>query len=510
MRISRLFLTISLTAFTTALLAGCEVGPDFQSPPAPFVGNYEATPLPSSTESSDDPSGAPQKFLIAKDISATWWEIFHSAPLNELIQNALKVNPDIAAAQAALRVAQENTRASEGALFPQLSGDFSSVRQKTSSASNNNLAPSSIYTLHTASLNVSYGLDLFGGTRRQIEELSAQEDYQRFELEATYLTLTSNIVTTAIQEASLRGQINATNKIADEQTHQLELVKQQFELGGVAKSAVLLQQAALQQTKATLPELKRQLAVLRHQLSVLGGQFPNKEPGASFDLSSLHLPQDLPVSLPSKLVAQRPDVQEAEANLHVASAAIGVAEANRLPQIALNADIGSVATKLQKLFTPGGGLWAFGASGTETLFDAGTLEHEEDAAKAAYDVATAQYRKTVLTAFQNVADALHALQSDAETLKAQVEYEKASADSLQLAQAQFEAGATNYLTLLIAEETEQQAKIALVKAEAQRYSDTAALFQALGGGWWNRHQDITQNTSPDPLDASPVVQKEEE
>ena len=486
---SRLPLTLSSLALTTTLITGCAVGPDFQRPDRPDASSYETTPAPGATASADSEHGDAQKLLTDRDIPHEWWGLFHSEPLNQLIKNALTANPDVAAAQAALRVAEENTAAETGQLFPTITGSFNSQRQKTSGNSNGGKFSGSIFNLHTATVSVGYGLDVFGGTRRQIEQSEAVEEYQRFELEATYLTLTSNLVASAIQEASLRGQIAATEKIIDDQSSQLNLIKQQFELGGVAKSAVLAQQTKLQQTKATLPPLKKQLAITRHQLSVLGGQLPNREPSAVFDLAHLKLPQEIPLSLPSRLVEQRPDIRAAEASLHAASAAIGVAVANRLPQFVLNADIGSVANKVGNLFTPGGGIWAMGLDASQTLFDAGTLMHKEHSAEAEYDMVAAQYRKTVLSAFQDVADTLHALQSDAETLSAQADAEKAAAESLALSRDQFNAGAVSYLDLLNAELAEQQAKIDLIKAEAQRFSDTAALFQALGGGWWNRPAD---------------------
>lgn len=498
MRPSRLFLAVSYATLITPFVAGCAVGPDFKTPSAPDVNSYESSPLQDSTEQANSASGAAQKFVTSKDIPAAWWGLFHSEALNQLITNAIKSNPDIAAAEATLRMAEENTTAADGSLFPTLSGSFSSTREKTAGASFGGDFPGSIYTLHNASVNVSYGIDVFGGVRRQIEGLDAQKDYERFQLEATYLSLTGNIVTAAIQESSLRGQIAATEKIIAEQAHQLDLTKQQHELGGVSQLAVLSQQTNLQQTKATLPPLQAQLAATRHQLSVLGGQFPSQEPEAVFELNSLKLPEEIPVSLPSKLVEQRPDIRAAEANLHVASAAIGAAEANRLPQITLSADIGSMANKLQRLFTPGGGIWSFGADATQTLFDAGTLEHKQHSAEAEYDAVAAQYRKTVLVAFQNVADTLHALTSDAETLKEQAEAERSAVETLTLSQKQFDAGAISYLSLLSAEQSEQTAKIALIKAEAQRLSDTAALFEALGGGWWNREPDNATHTTDAP------------
>ncbi len=477
-------------ASLAALAAGCAVGPDYHRPAAPETQTYEDRPLPAETASADTESGAAQKFAPGKEIPAEWWALFHSESLNRLIMQAIKANPDLEAAQAALREAGENAAAAGGVLFPTVSAGFSSIRQKTSGAAAGGNFPGSIYTLHDASVGVSYGLDVFGGARRQVEELEAVKEFQRFQMEAAYLTLAGNVVTSAVQEASLRGQIAATNKIIEDQQKQLDLTQQQFELGGAAKTVVLAQQTILEQTRATLPDLEKQLAQTRHQLSVLMGQLPSTAPDATFELSSLKLPDTLPVSLPSKLVEQRPDVRAADANLHAASAAIGVAVANRLPQITLSAGLGTEANTLGNLFGPGSGIWNFGGSIAQTVFDGGTLAHEQGAAEAAFDVAAAQYRKTVLAAFQDVADTLRALQSDAETLKAQTAAEAAASESLRLAQEQYDDGAINYLVLLNAEQAEQQAELALVRAEAQRYADTAALFQALGGGWWNRDTSI--------------------
>ena len=319
-----------------------------------------------------------------------------------------------------------------------------------------------------------------------MESLKAQADSQRFQLEATYLTLTSNVVAAAVQEAALRGQIAATKRIIEIQSQSLELLQRQYALGQVASSDVAAQEAALAQSQATLPPLEKQLAQQRDLLARLVGRFPSETIAEEFELSSLQLPQELPVSLPSKLVAQRPDVRSAEEQLHSASAEIGVSIANRLPNITLSANVGSSATAISQLFTSGTGFWALAANLTQPIFQGGTLLHRQRAAEAAYDQAAAQYRSTVLTAFQNVADTLHAIQSDADALKAAVAAERAAAKSLAIARSQLELGDISYLALLNAEQTYQQAMINLVQALANRYADTAALFQALGGGWWNR------------------------
>jgi NodT family efflux transporter outer membrane factor (OMF) lipoprotein len=351
----------------------------------------------------------------------------------------------------------------------------------------------------TAQLNVSYAPDVWGGTRRQIESLAAQVDYQRYELEATYLTLTSNIVVAAINEASLRGQIAATQDIIKADQDQLDVVRQQFAIGGASRADVLQQQATLAQSRATMPPLQKQLAQQRDGLAALLGGFPNEALAAKFQLTELHLPEELPVSLPSQLVAQRPDIKASEAQFHAASANLGVAIANQLPQFAISGSLGSESLGFTDLFSPGTGIWSIAGSITQTLFDAGTLQHKKRAAAAALEQSAAQYRSTVIRAFQNVADALRALQSDADLVHEQADAERSASDSYALARTQFRNGAINYLTLLNADRTWQQARLNLVQAQALRFSDTAALFQALGGGWWHRTDVAPDKNGPDRL-----------
>jgi NodT family efflux transporter outer membrane factor (OMF) lipoprotein len=417
--------------------------------------------------------------------------------LNQIVKQALRNNPDLDAARAALREANENMRAGQGGLFPTLTANGQAERERISGAAFGEPKLSQDLSLVTPALNISYSPDVFGGTRRRIEQLVAQADYQRFQLEASYLTLTSNVVVAAIQEASLRGQIAATQDIVKLESDQLNVLRQQLTLGGVARSDVLTQQATLSATQATLPPLQKQLKQTRGQLTALAGRFPTEEIEARFDLDHLTLPADLPVSLPSKLVSQRPDVRAADATLHAASANIGVATANELPQFTITGQVGDTALGFASLFTPGTAVWSIAGSVAQTLFDGGTLLHRKRAAEADFDEAAAQYRSTVIKAFQNVADALAALRFDAETLRAQATADRSAEDNLKLARDQFQFGAITYLTLLDAQRTYQQARINLVQARASRYADTAALFQALGGGWWNR-TDVTPDTAAKP------------
>ena len=414
-----------------------------------------------------------------------------------MVEQALKNNPTLPAAEAALRLAWENVYAGEGAFFPTAVVSYSPSRNKTATGVVFTSASSGKpwFTLHTAQVVVAYAPDVFGGTRRQVESLMATAEFQRYQVEATYLTLTSNVVAAAVQEASLRGQIAATEEIIKIQTESLGILRKQFELGQVAGADVAAVEATLAQAEATLPPLRKQLAVQRDLLTALTGRFPSQEPPEKFELPALQLPQDLPVSLPSKLVEQRPDVRSAEAQMHSASALIGVAVAAQLPQFTLTANAGTTSNLIsQFITTPGTAFWTVAGNVAQTVFDAGTLLHKKRAADAAFDEAAAMYRSTVITAFQNVADALHAVQSDAETLKAAVAAERAAFKSLEIARRQLQLGAISYLGLLTAENTYDTALLALVQAQAARYADTAALFQALGGGWWNREDEPPAKT----------------
>jgi len=495
-----LFLSAMRLLGTTAVLtiltiSGCAVGPDFKRPAAPSVNRYTRQPLPEKTSAAEVSAGEEQSFIQAMDIPRQWWTLFQSPELSSLIEKALKANPSLVAAEASLRQARELVKAQSGFFYPAVDAGFTASRQKASAALSPSLNTNDLrFSLYTAQLTVGFVPDVFGANRRQVESLNAQAEFQRFELEAAYVTLTSNVVAAAVQEASLRAQIEATKNIIKLNTLSLELLRHQFELGYVAKLDVAAQESALAAVEQTLPPLEKQVEQIRDLLIVLAGRFPSEDPEEKFELERLHLPQELPVSLPSKLVEQRPDLRAAEEQLHSASAQIGVAVADMLPQFPISATAGGTATGLAKMFANGNPFWTIAGSLTQPLFRGGTLLHRKRAAEAAFEQAGAQYRSTVLTAFQNVADTLYAIQSDAELLKAAVLSEKASEMTLDLVQKQQKLGYVNYLALLNAQQAYQQALIARIQAQANRFIDTVALFQALGGGWWNR-QDSTKATS---------------
>jgi NodT family efflux transporter outer membrane factor (OMF) lipoprotein len=481
---------LSALLSTSLLAGGCAVGPDFLRPEAPETDGYTKDSLPARTVSADVTGGAAQKFVAGQDIPGQWWTLFHSDPLNALVEQAFKANPDLHAAEAALRGARENYYAENGSLYPSVDAQVSATRQRLPGSAQGRPGSAATFNLYRASVDISYGLDLFGGERRLIEGQAAQVEFQQYQLEASYLTLSANVVALAIQDAALRDQIAAINDIIKSESEQLDVVRRQFDLGAVSRAEVLAQEAALAQTRTTLPGLQKQLGQTRNQLTALVGRFPSDEIEQSFHLADLKLPEELPLSLPSHLVEQRPDIRAREALMHVASANVGVATANQFPRFTLSASYGGSATKLADLFSPASSAWNLGAGILQPIFRAGTLEHEKLAAVAAYDQAAAQYQSTVLGAFQNVADTLRALVSDADAIKAQTDAVRSASDSLALARDQFKNGAINYLTLLNAENTYQQARINLVQTQAARYADTVALFQSLGGGWWNRGDTV--------------------
>jgi NodT family efflux transporter outer membrane factor (OMF) lipoprotein len=484
-----------------AVLSACAVGPDFHRPGSAPASGYAPQPLPGLTASAPGPDGAAQSFSVGRAISAQWWAVFRSPDLNTLLEQAFAHNPNVEAALAALREAQQNVYAQRGFFFPTVQASYSAERSKLAGnvATANTpiyqgngvvIQPSApaqpvTYDFHTAELTVGYTPDIFGLNRRQVESLRAQADVARFQLQAAYLTLTSNVVAAAIQEASTRAQIAAVQAILADSQRTLTLLQSQLQLGDVSELEVDAQQSALAQSRQLLPPLQKQLAQTRDLLRVLVGNAPDHDIPQTFTLASLHLPTELPLSLPSELIRQRPDVLAAEAQVHAASAQVGVALANRLPQFAISGALGGEATQFGQMFSAAGMFWNVVGSVAGTVFDGGTLRHRQRAAEQGLAQAEAQYRSTVLTAFQNVADTLHALYADADALQGASAAEQAARATLDLTQKQLQAGYVGYLSLLSAQQAYQQASIALVQAEASRLGDSAALFQSLGGGWWN-------------------------
>jgi NodT family efflux transporter outer membrane factor (OMF) lipoprotein len=487
---------IYIVLFSALAISACAVGPNYRQPAAPQTSGFVPPgALPATTTAAPLPGGEAQRFVAGLDIPGQWWTLFKSPELNALIERGIVHSPTLEAAQAALRQANESTAAQRGSFLPSVSAQYQGQRAKETGAQIGLPQQGSfLYTLNSASVNVSYTLDAFGGIRRQVEALQAEADYQRFALEASYLSLTANIVAAAVTEASLHAQIAATEDIVRSQQAQLDITRRRVTAGGASQADVLQQQAALQSTLATLPVLRSQLAQERNQLAAYVGALPADYDGAQITLDSLTLPTDLPVSLPSKLVDQRPDVRQYAELLHQATAQIGIATANMLPQITLSGSYGGAATQFSDVFSPSSVVWSLIGGVTQPLFKGGQLIHQRRAAIAAAQEAAANYKSTVITAFQNVSNTLYALQADADALAAQTLAERTAADSLILVQAQYKSGGASYLQVLTAEQSYQTALIALVKARAQRYADTAALFQALGGGWWNR-TDLAVNSS---------------
>lgn len=479
----------SLVCASLFTLAGCAVGPNYRRPDAPAVDRYTTQPLPAATVSAGTAGGDAQHFLQGSDVPEHWWTTFGNDELDRRVQTALQHSPTIASAQAALRQAQEDARAARGGLFPSLDANAGATREKQSGAQFGGGAGfgNSTFTLYNAGVSVGYVFDIFGGVRRGVEAQSALADFQRAQLEATYLTLAANVVTASLQEASLREQVHATEQIADSQRKELDIAARQQQIGAKSLADTLAVRSQLAVTEATLPPLRKQLAATQNQLATYLGVTPAQLQLQPLDLASVILPRDVPVSLPSALVAQRPDIRAASALLHSATAQVGVATAAMLPQITLSGSAGSSALHSGDLFSAGTGAWSLGLNLLQPLFHGGELLSKKRAAQAGMDKAVADWQSAVLTAFQNVADALQALDFDAQTLAAQNAVEQDASKRLELTRMQFKVGAVNYINLLDAERQYQQSLIALIQARAARLSDTAALYDALGGGW----QDAT-------------------
>jgi NodT family efflux transporter outer membrane factor (OMF) lipoprotein len=476
---------LALVAIVAVPLAGCAVGPDFQPPEAPGVTSF----LPGSAKNAADVDKVPGRTVMrGADIPPNWWELFRSPSLDRLVQDGIEHNQDLRAAEAAVRVAQANARAQRGALFPLVGAGFDASRTVTpyKALSTNAANEISVYSLYTPQVSVAFVPDVWGGTRRQIESAVAQTEMLAFQREALYLTLASSIALAAIEEARLDGQIAATRRIIDLQTQLLDVLRRQNEQGQIALPDVVSQETAVAQARLLLPPLDRQLAQQRHLLAFLTGRFPNEAGVSTFRFAAFRLPRRLPLSLPADIVRQRPDVRAAEASLHEVNAKIGVAIANRLPQIVLTGNAGVTGLNIGQLFTPGTAAALIVGSVAQTVFDAETLENRQRAAEEATVQALALYRSTVLAAFQNVADVLRALQADARLVEAATAAEQSASQNIGLIRQQVEQGQASIPILLVAQQAFLQTSLALVDAKAARLADTVVLFQALGGGWWNR------------------------
>lgn len=515
-RFARLRFAAAAAIIVALSLPGCAVGPDFLGPPTPEGAGYTSGKFSPVTQSAAAAAGASQKLVSGRDVPGEWWRLFRSKQITALVTEAVENHPNIVAAEAALRQARETTEADFGSFFPsanltqsvqrtqmttaQFGGFSQSSSSSASSLSSSSSGPIAlIYTLHNSNAAVSFTPDVFGKTARTVEGDFAASEYQRYQLEATYLALTANVVTAAITDSSYASQIKVTRDLIAAYQKQLDILQKRFELGAVSAADVVSEKALVAQAQATLPPLEKARAQTRNQLMAYLGRFPNDDKGEAIDIEHLHLPRDLPLSLPSNLVRQRPDVLSAEAQLHQASANVGVATANMLPQLTLTGNGGSQAPNFAQLFWPQTSVYNLATQLSGQAFDAGRLFHQREAKLAALQQAEAQYRATVINAFQNVANALQAIKHDAETLRSQVAAEKAAAESLDISQAQYVAGSTTYTTVLNAEQTLLSARLNRVQAQAARFSDTAALLQALGGGWWNR-LDETPASLPKPTD----------
>jgi NodT family efflux transporter outer membrane factor (OMF) lipoprotein len=476
----------AIGCIVTAAIAGCG-GEPVRPPQVPTTPQYTATPVAEQTASADVHGGNTQQFTHGKDIPAEWWELFQSPALDGLVRQALQNSPTLARAGARLRQAQEDLSARKGATqYPKVDAKLSaySVDVNPKSLDVQNLPVKTPLNLYLASVGVSYTLDIFGSTRRELEALQADVDYQRYELEGTRLMLAGNVVTAAIREASLREQIANTEEIIALQTSQLAITERLEQLGSVAKVDVVAQRLDLAQSRAGMPELQRQLEQVRHRLAVYLGQPPGAAQLPEFRLADLQLPSELPLSLPSQLARQRPDIRAAEALLYEAGARVGVATANLYPQITLSATGGWLASSGE---LSGAGFYLLGAQLAQPLFRGGELRAKRRSAVAAYEQAGAAYQEIVLQGFQNVADVLRALEADAKRLKERAEAANQARRYHEITSARYKVGGVSYYALLNAQEKLYSTLLERTLAIADRYADSAALFQALGGGWWKEH-----------------------
>jgi NodT family efflux transporter outer membrane factor (OMF) lipoprotein len=464
------------------VLAACAVGPDFVRPAGPASQRYTYEEEPVVAIGAE---GVAQRFERGAKIAADWWRLFNCPKLNAVVAQSIADNPTLQAAQASLRQSQDNLRAGYGIFFPQIGASFQPTRQQFSPARFGETTGPSIFNLYTFSATASYLLDVWGGERRTVEGLGAQVDVQYYNAQGTYLSLSGNVVNAIVAQAAYQAEIEATQQLLRFLREQEDITAAQAHAGVVPYANLLSIQSELATTEATLPPLEQQLAHTTHLLATLIGKAPADVAPPRVTLSELTLPKDLPVSLPSDLVRQRPDILVAEAQLHSASAQIGVATAALFPSFTLSGTYGWNSTSLPSLFGSNAAFWTIGADLATPLIQGPMLWFQRKAAIEAYQQALANYRQTVLAALAQVADALDALNHDGQTLRAESRALGAAAEALHLIQVNYQAGTVNYLQVLIADYQYQQANLGYIQAVGQRLQDTAALFVALGGGWWN-------------------------
>lgn len=460
------------------LLAGCTVGPDFIRPKPPSSDHYNFGGDPSKTASA---GGQSQRLLHGIGPVEHWWKLFNSKELNELVAEGMINNVTLQAAQASLRQSEDNLKAGYGIFYPQISVALDPSRQKFSPARFGSNAAGSIFNLVTLSASVSYALDVFGGERRTIENLQSRVDAQRYILQGTYLVLSANIVNTAIARAAYSEEVSLVENQIALQKEQIAITEKQVRAGIASYQTLLAMRSQLATLDANLPPLIQKEAQSEHLLATLTGHNPSawKPPVLSF--SSLDLPKELPLSMPSDLVRKRPDILVAEADLHGASANIGVATAALFPTFTLNGTYGQNNSTMRGLFGSNANFWSLGTNIAAPVFNGGTLTSERQAAIDAYQQSLANYRQTVLSAFAQVADLVRALEHDALSANAEFQSVENAKEALHLAKVNYDAGTVNYLQVLSSDLQYQQARISFLQARAQWLQDTTALFTALGG-----------------------------
>jgi len=475
---------ISLPAACAAALCGCAAGPNFHEPAPIADATYAPAPQPAATAQADGPGGAAQRFVPAESVGGAWWRAFDSDDLDRLVEQALADSPTLAQARMKLEQAREDYLAQAGGSeWPQVNGSVEVTRERIDPAvfgfgsllGNRTFPP---FTLYQAQVSVSYTLDVFGANRRTLEGLAAGIDYQEYELEAARLTLAGNVVTSVVRRASLAVQLDLSERMLAQQTQQLQITEQRYRAGGVAENDLLSQRSQVEQTRAGIAPLRVQLAQADHQLAVFLGHTPAQGAVGVPALDALKLPTELPLTLPSTLARQRPDIRASEALLHQASANVGVATANLFPQITLTGSYGPEGTQLSHLVD----VWSVSAGLTQPIFHGGQLRARKRSAEDAYEAAAAAYRQTVLQGLQQVADALRALEQDALQLGAREGAQRDAAASARVAERRYAAGGLSQLSLLDTQRQELQTRLDRTLAQAQRLSDTAALYEALGGG----------------------------